>query len=90
MTSRTRQPGREVKETAIVRSESADGTRALARVASIIAHSRARRGAGAPTGPLSDDELRAIEAAHPDGMTAVQVVEVFAARGLRFSEATFR
>ena len=69
-----------------------EGTHALARVASLIAHSRARRGAGPaqPTGPLTDDELRAIEAAHPDGMTAVQIVDVFASRGLRFSEATFR
>lgn len=93
MTSRTRQPGPEVKETARVRSVTGEGTQALARVASIIAHSRARRGAsgaGGPTGPLSDDELHAIEAAHPDGMTAVQIVDVFAARGLRFSEATFR
>lgn len=95
MTIRTRQPGREGQLAAPIRSLSGEGTHALARVASIIAHSRARRGAGgagpaAPSGLLSDDELRAIEAAHTEGMTAVQVVEVFAARGMRFSEATFR
>lgn len=43
-----------------------------------------------PTGLLSDDELRQVEEAHPEGITAVQVVEVFAGRGIRFSEATFR
>lgn len=41
-------------------------------------------------GLLSDDELRAIEEEHPDGITAVQVVEIFSGRGVRFSEATFR
>ncbi|HUS67214.1 MAG TPA: MerR family transcriptional regulator [Kofleriaceae bacterium] len=94
MTSRTRQPGPEMKETATVRTVTGEGTRSLARVASMIAHSRARRGAGAgaagPSGPLAEDELRAIEAAHAEGMTAVQIVDIFAARGLRFSEATFR
>lgn len=95
MTIRTRQPGRQGQETSSVRSVPGEGTKALARVASIIAHSRARRGAAGASGvvaagPLSDEELRAIEAAHPDGMTAVQIVDVFAARGMRFSEATFR
>jgi DNA-binding transcriptional MerR regulator len=44
----------------------------------------------APEGLLSDRELAAIEEAHPDGITAAQVVDIFVSRGLRFSEATFR
>ncbi len=39
---------------------------------------------------LKDDELRAIETTYADGITAVQIVEVFTARGIKFSEATFR
>lgn len=39
---------------------------------------------------LTAAEVRAIEDAHPDGLTAVQVVDVFVRRGLRFSEASFR
>lgn len=42
------------------------------------------------TGLLSDQELADIEAQAGDGMTAVQIVEVFASRGVKFSEATFR
>ncbi len=39
---------------------------------------------------LSDAELTAIEAAHPDGLTSAQIVELFRLRGTRLSEATFR
>lgn len=39
---------------------------------------------------LREDELRAIETTYADGITAVQVVEVFTARGIKFSEASFR
>jgi hypothetical protein len=39
---------------------------------------------------LSERDLEAIERAHPDGMTAAQVVEVFNQRGVKLSEATFR
>jgi hypothetical protein len=40
---------------------------------------------------LEDDEaLAALEAEHPDGMTAAQIVEAFTAGGVRLSEATFR
>ncbi len=41
-------------------------------------------------GLLSDEELRAFEEQYADGITAVQLVEIFVGRGLRFSEATFR
>ena len=39
---------------------------------------------------LSDAELRAIEDAYPNGITAVQIVEVFTGRGMKLSEASFR
>lgn len=39
---------------------------------------------------LGEDELRAIEASHQAGITAVQIVEVFTSRGVKFSEASFR
>lgn len=50
---------------------------------------------GAPREPrqgelLNDDELRAIEDTYRDGLTAVQIVEVFTRRGVKFSEASFR
>jgi DNA-binding transcriptional MerR regulator len=41
-------------------------------------------------GLFDDEELRAIEDAYADGITAVQVVDLFVSRGVRFSEATFR
>jgi DNA-binding transcriptional MerR regulator len=41
-------------------------------------------------GLLDDRELREVEERYRDGITAVQVVDIFVARGLRFSEATFR
>ena len=41
-------------------------------------------------GLLPARELDAIERAHPDGMSSAQVVEVFRARGVKLSEATFR
>jgi DNA-binding transcriptional MerR regulator len=73
--------------------------RANALVLSLAAHSKRRGGGGGGRGGsgrstkkglLSDDELRAIEEKHPDGITAVQVVDIFVSRGVRFSEATFR
>lgn len=39
---------------------------------------------------LKEDELRAIESNYADGITAVQIVEVFTSRGIKFSEASFR
>src|SRR5579871_585295 len=41
-------------------------------------------------GLLPEKELDHLERAHPAGLTAAQVVEVFRARGLKLSEATFR
>lgn len=46
--------------------------------------------APARAGLLQEDELRAIEGAYPDGITAVQIVDAFTSRGIKFSEASFR
>lgn len=47
-------------------------------------------GGSSRKGLLSEDELRAIESEHAEGISAVQIVDIFTARGIRFSEATFR
>ena len=48
-------------------------------------------GAGTPRSALlREEELRAIETAYPEGLTAVQVVDAFTSRGIKFSEASFR
>ena len=39
---------------------------------------------------LSEEQLRAIETSFPDGLTAVQVVDSFTSRNIKFSEASFR
>jgi DNA-binding transcriptional MerR regulator len=39
---------------------------------------------------LTADVVRQVEEAHGEGITAVQIVEVFVSRGVRFSEASFR
>lgn len=39
---------------------------------------------------LKEEELRAIETTYGEGITAVQIIEVFTGRGIKFSEATFR
>lgn len=63
----------------------------------VLHRSRKRRGTsgggdgGPPTGDLfGDDELSAIEKRYQGGITAVEVVDLFVRRGVRFSEATFR
>ena len=38
----------------------------------------------------TDEELSAIEAAHPEGMMVQQIVEAFVGHGARLTEATFR
>ena len=42
------------------------------------------------TALLKEEDLRAIEGTYPDGITAVQIVDVFTSRGIKFSEASFR
>lgn len=39
---------------------------------------------------LSEEQLRGIETTYPDGLTAVQLVDAFTSRGIKFSEASFR
>jgi hypothetical protein len=39
---------------------------------------------------LKEEELRAIETAHEGGLTAVQIVDAFTSRNIKFSEASFR
>jgi DNA-binding transcriptional MerR regulator len=39
---------------------------------------------------LSEEQLQEIERTSPDGLTSRQIVDVFTARGVRFSEATLR
>src|SRR6185295_11682889 len=41
-------------------------------------------------GLLSDQDMAEIEAAHAEGLTSAQIVELFRSRGIRMSEATFR
>lgn len=69
-------------------------------VAQVLAAHRSRSGSGGParggsggssrTGLLTDRELGQIEAEYPEGITSVQIVEVFTSRDVKFSEATFR
>ncbi|MGN6104038.1 MAG: MerR family transcriptional regulator [Kofleriaceae bacterium] len=53
---------------------------------------RASAAAATPArgGLLKEEDLRAIEGAYADGITAVQIVDVFTSRGIKFSEASFR
>src|SRR5262245_18642839 len=53
---------------------------------------RAGAAGGAPsrTELLREEELRAIEGTYAEGITAVQIVDVFTSRGIKFSEASFR
>jgi hypothetical protein len=39
---------------------------------------------------LTEEELRATETTYADGLTAVQVVDAFTSRNIKFSEASFR
>lgn len=47
-------------------------------------------GSSAKKGLLTEAEIEDIEATYADGITAVQVVEIFTGREVRFSEASFR
>src|SRR5678816_1203457 len=48
-------------------------------------------GAGPTRGSLlKEEDLRAIEGTYPEGITAVQIVDAFTSRGIKFSEASFR
>jgi DNA-binding transcriptional MerR regulator len=88
-------PPRQASEHAITR------LRLPSEVARELAPYRRRRGGGASGGGrsggssgkkglLSDAELAGIEQTYAEGITAVQVVDIFTSRGVRFSEASFR
>lgn len=69
--------------------------RAMVEAGDEGSQARRRDGEGPSTGAggkalLGEEELRAIEATHASGITAVQIVEVFTSRGVKFSEASFR
>lgn len=50
----------------------------------------ATAGGGVRTTLLQEEELRAIETQHAEGLTAVQIVDAFTSRRIKFSEASFR
>jgi hypothetical protein len=50
----------------------------------------ASAGGGSRSTVLDEEQLRAIETAHEAGLTAVQIVDAFTSRGIKFSEASFR
>jgi DNA-binding transcriptional MerR regulator len=47
-------------------------------------------GSGAATSHFGEGDLSAIEARYPDGLSTQEIVDLFAQRGDRLSEATFR
>lgn len=70
-------------------------------VSTTLASYRRRRGGGRSggdasggsldeSGLFSDAEIESLEASYAEGITAVQVVELFTSREIRFSEASFR
>lgn len=66
-------------------------TSAAGRDRKTAARGRAVEGATQGEGFLVDDAaLQAVEAAHPDGLSAAQIVDVFVDAGVHLSEATFR
>jgi DNA-binding transcriptional MerR regulator len=53
-------------------------------------HDGPSAGGGERPALLDEDQLRAIETAFGDGLTAVQIVDAFTSRGIKFSEASVR
>ena len=51
---------------------------------------RASASTSVTTTLLKEEDLRAIEGTYAEGITAVQIVDVFTSRGIKFSEASFR
>lgn len=100
MTSRNRKPGHRAPaaEQQTPGDDQGDPGAADFAQATVAEHSRKSSGGRAggaskkssPQGLLSEEELREVEESYSDGITAVQIVEIFASRGVRFSEATFR
>ena len=55
-----------------------------------MAGAAVQMGAMRPSGLLDEDELVDIEGRFPKGMSSREIIDVFASRGVRFSEATLR
>lgn len=91
MLSRHRGWGTRTSSTGTIVPFRAHRRAALADIARRRDDEAPRAGAG-PTraGVLQEEELRAIEGTYPDGITAVQIVDAFISRGIKFSEASFR
>lgn len=100
MTTRTRTSALNATHNSETRSEEASeerGARGLVS-ATVVRHSRKARVGSAggslhkssKTTLLSEDELTAAEQQYESGITAVEIVELFVSREIRFSEATFR
>jgi len=81
--------------------EAVSESRGPSVVAQVLAAHRRRGGGGRSGGGasaddsraqglLSDDELDAVEETHDEGLTVVQIVDIFTSRGVRLSEASFR
>ncbi len=95
-TIEAREAGRFAAEGSANELESSPGARFASNV--VARHSRKSRGGrsesnlGSPTtqGLLSEEELKEADELYEAGITAVQIVEIFVSRGVRFSEATFR
>lgn len=91
MTAKSRYAAGHSHSASPVRSYRAGDTHRLELVGTVASASgrRAKERAGKPD-LFSDEELERLEREHAEGLTAVQIVELFASRGIRFSEATFR
>jgi hypothetical protein len=95
VTRKNAEPARLAPPTGPIRTRDGLDTRSIALGARQVAPHSAKKGGGpsraaSRTGLFADQDLSSIEEEHPEGMTAAQIVDLFAARGLRFSEATFR
>jgi hypothetical protein len=76
--------------TNVVPFRSHRGARSFAVAARRDDHAPAASGGAPGAGLLTEEQLRAIETTYPEGLTAVQLVDAFTSRGIKFSEASFR
>ena len=89
-------PRYELVDDELVASVSSDRRTRAVRSALVSARRRGDHDGDRPrvaertSGVLTPDELRQVEDLHGDGITAVQIVDAFVSRGVRFSEASFR
>ena len=60
------------------------------KLSSDMAGAETQVGAMRTSGLLDEDELVDIEGRYPKGISSREIVDLFASRGVRFSEATLR